>query len=308
MIIFIWLKRFIVFIVLFFLIDFLISSLLLTGLNKYFGLNSNAKILVNGSSLAMAGFNRTKIESVTNKSVAFYSRNGVTLEDRKLMLEHYFNTTIQKPDIVVFEVNPLLFSKRSTAANVYMLFLPFMDDPAINEFIKNKTTFKDYFIRKFIKTSRFNLDLFSLSLNGYFGMYENKKTQVLDEKSLKGLKKRFNSVTVEFDMDKVELFKRTIAFAKSNSNKIILVNMPIFESKMQTFKNEEYQVFISFIKKYSRSHQNILFLDLNKSVKTSNPNFFSDPLHLNFQGQFEATKSLTDFINFNELNKSKLRK
>jgi hypothetical protein len=293
----IWLKRIIVFAVLFFLIDFGISIVLLTGLNKYFGLNSNAKILINGSSMCLAGFNKAKIETSTNKSVAFYSRNGVSLEDRNIMLEHYFNTTTQKTDIVVLEVNPLLFSKRFTAANVYMLFLPFMDDLAIDKFIKSKTTFKDYCVRKLIRTSRYALDLFSLSVKGYLGMYENKKYQVLDDNALNGLKGKVNTVSVEFNSDKVALFKRTIALAENHSKKIVLVNMPIFETKMKTFKNEEYQVFISFIKDYANSHQNILFLDLNRPEITTNSNFFSDPLHVNAEGQVKASEALVQFVN-----------
>jgi hypothetical protein len=301
--IFLWLKRLMVFIVLFFLIDFGISTALLPGLNKYFGLNTNAKILLNGSSMSLAGFNKAKIETDTNKSVAFYSRNGVSLEDRKTMLEHYFNTTTQKTDIVVLEINPLLFSKRFTAANVYMLFLPFMDDPAMDEFVKSKTTFKDYCVRKWIRTSRYNIDLFSLSLKGYLGMYENKKTQVLDDNALEGLKSEVNSVPVEFDKNKAELFNKTIVLAKSHSKKIILVNMPIFESKMKTFKSKEYQVFIAFIKEFVIKNQNILFLDLNQPDITANPNLFSDPLHVNVEGQVKASNALVQFINSNELNK-----
>jgi hypothetical protein len=299
---FLWFKRLTIFAVLFFLIDFGISTALLTGLNKYFGLNSNAKILLNGSSMSLAGFNKAKIETATNKSVAFYSRNGVSLADRKTMLEHYFNTTSQKTDIVVLEVNPMLFSKRFTAANVYMLFLPFMDDPAIEAFIKSKTTFKDYCVRKLIRTSRYDLDLFSLSIKGYFGMYENKKTQVLDANALEGLKGKVNSVSVEFDHEKADLFKRTIELAARHSKKIILVNMPIFESKMKTFKIDEYQVFISFIKDYAKS-QNILFLDLNQPEIMANPNLFSDPLHVNVEGQVKASDALLQFVNANGLNK-----
>jgi hypothetical protein len=298
---FIWLKRLLLFAVLFFLIDFGISTVLLTGLNKYFGLNSNAKILLNGSSMSLAGFNKAKIETATNKSVAFYSRNGVSLEDRNTMLEHYFNTTSQKTDIVVLEVNPMLFSQRFTAANVYMLFLPFMDDPAMDEFIRSKTTFKDYCVRKLIRTSRYDLDLFSLSIKGYLGMYENKKAQVLDANALKGLKGKVNTVPVEFNQEKANLFKRTIVLAMQHSKKIILVNMPIFESKMKTFKTEEYQVFISFIKDYA-NRQNILFLDLNQPEITANPNLFSDPLHVNVEGQVKASEALVQFVNSNGLN------
>ncbi|MFN9116278.1 MAG: hypothetical protein ACK5XN_40060, partial [Bacteroidota bacterium] len=138
-------------------------------MNQYFGLDSNAEILLNGSSMSLAGFDKIKIENATKKSVAFYSRNGVSLEDRSTMLKHFFNKSSKKTSIVVLEVNPLLFSKKFTAANVYRLFLPFMDDAAIDEFVKSKTTLKDYWVRKIIRTSRYDIDLFSLAVKGYMG-------------------------------------------------------------------------------------------------------------------------------------------
>lgn len=296
----IWLKKLSIFILLFFIIDFSLSAILLEGLNKYFGLNSKDEtILLNGSSMFLAGFNKAEIATATNKNVALHCRNGVALLDRKTMLEHYFNTSKQKTAISVLEVNPLLFSNRFTAENVYLLFLPFMDDESMSEFVKSKTSYKDFLLYKFIKTSRYNGDLITVAIRGYLGSYENKKNQILDPVALSGLKKKVNTESVEFNLKKVEIFKEIVTLVQKNSNKIILVNMPIFETKMQTFKKEEYQVFISFIQKLASEQKKILFLDLNQKNITSNPALFSDPLHLNSQGQKVATDTLIKFINSN---------
>lgn len=299
--VFSWLKKAILFCLLFFLIDYGISSLLLTGLNQYFGLDSNAEILLNGSSMSLAGFDKIKIENATKKSVAFYSRNGVSLEDRSTMLKHYFNKSSKKTAIVVLEVNPLLFSKKFTAANVYRLFLPFMDDAAIDEFVKSKTTLKDYWVRKIIRTSRYDIDLFSLAVKGYMGVYENKKTQVLDANALDGLRGKANSVPVEFNAERVALFKETIELAKKSSEKIVLVNMPIFDTKMKTFKADEYQSFLSFFVDYAKNHRDFYFLDLNQQQIISNPNLFSDPLHVNVEGQTKVSEALVQFLFSNQL-------
>jgi hypothetical protein len=295
----IWIKRLLLIVLLFFLVDFVISVVLLRGVNSYFGLNSNAEILINGSSMSIAGFNKGKIEGATKKKVAFYSRNGVSLSDRSSMLEHYFNLTTQKTEIAVLEVNPLLFSERYTAANVFMLFLPFMDDPAMDSFIRSEIDIKQYWVRKLVRTSRYDLDLFSLAIKGHFGISENKKNQVLDTIPLEGLKREFNSIAVEFNREKVKQFENTLALTKNHSNKIILVNMPIFEAKMKTFKNNDYQVFKSFLDNYVKSHEGVLFLDLNIPDITANPNYFSDPLHLNASGQEKASEVLLKFIGLN---------
>jgi hypothetical protein len=291
-----WFRKVFLFGFFFFLIDYGISELLLEGLYKHSGLNSNAEILINGSSMSLAGFNKNNIESSTHKSVAFYSRNGVSLEDRSIMLKHYFSIQNQKTKLTILEINPLLFSKRFTAANVYVLFLPFMDDNAINNFIKDKTSKDVFLLHKFIRTTRYNSDLVSVAIKGYLGIYENKKNQVLDTNSLNRLKKIENSVPVEFNIEKVAIFKKLIAQTQLNSANIILVNMPIYENKMKTFRKKDYDVFISFIKKFSEGNKNILFLDLNQAEITSHADFFSDPLHLNYQGQKKATSLLINKI------------
>ncbi|MGV9003533.1 hypothetical protein [Flavobacterium sp.] len=298
-----WLKRVLIVVLAFFVVDFAISEILLNGINKSFGLNDNAEILMNGSSMTMAGFNKIEIEKSTNKKVAFYARNGVSLEDRTAMLKHYFNSTSKKTELVVFEVNPLLFSNRFTADNVYILFLPFMDDEVMNEYVKERTNYREYLIRKFIRTSRYNLDMFSISIKGYLGTYENQKNQNIAPTIIEELKKNPNSVPVEFDKSKFELFKKTLAFTKMNSKKIVLVNMPIFIYKKETFKSNEYDYYISMLKETLKTEKEVYFLDLNDKNMTTNPNYFSDPLHLNYRGQIEVTKSLLKFINENESKK-----
>ena len=104
-------------------------------------------------------------------------------------------------------------------------------------------------------------------------------------------------VPVDFDLKKVDLFNETIKLATANSNKVVLVNMPIFSTKMKTFKQSEYDVFLNFIKQFSKNKKNIVFLDLNQLEITNNPTLFSDPLHLNSNGQSKATELLIDCIN-----------
>jgi len=300
-----WLKKVLLFFILFFLIDFGISKLLVVGLNKYFGLNTKTEILINGSSMSLAGFNKSDIEAVTHKNVSFYSRNGVSLEDRNAMLNHYFNSSKQKTKIAILEVNPLIFSKKFTAANVHLLFLPFMDDPSMDEFIKSKTSFEDYWVRKLIRTSRFNTDLISLAFRGYLGSYENKKDQFLDENALEGLKGEVNTVSVELNQEKFTLFQNTLDLVQQKAEYTILVNMPIFSAKKETFKDVEYNGYVDAISNFVKTKENIYFLDLNQSKLINNPTYFSDPLHLNSKGQKEVTRILTNFLKEVELNESR---
>jgi hypothetical protein len=290
-----WLKKALIFLVCFFVIDFAISQLLLTGLNKYFGLDSNSEIFINGSSMAMAGFDKTNLEHSLDKKIAFYTRVGVSLQDRNAMLHHYFDGNKNETEVAIYEVNPLLFSKRFTAENVYLLFLPFIDEPGMSAFVESKTSTKEFWFRKIFRSSRYNVDLITTAIKGYAGNYENQKHQVLDTKALSGFEKEINTVPVELDPQKIALFMESIELMKVHSKKIILVNMPIYSAKMKTFKSLEYENYLKKVSGFSKDNE-VYFLDMNQSDLVHNPDYFADPLHLNSAGQAQVTKLLTSFI------------
>jgi len=296
-----WLKRAVVFLVLFFVIDFAISEAMLKGLNRYFGLHSQSDMFINGSSMAMAGFDKTNLEHSLHKKIAFYTRTGVSLQDRSAMLHHYFDASTATTDIAVFEVNPLLFSKKFTAANVYMLFLPFIDEPSMSDFVRSNTDAKEFWIRKFIRCSRYNTDMIALAIKGYTRNYENQKNLVLDLNALEGLKSEANTVKVELDPQKIKLFKDCVALMKQHCNKVILVNMPVFVTKLKTFKTDEYQEYMDVVQQVASASGQIHFLDLNQPDIIDNASYFSDPLHLNASGQVEVTKAMTQFMEKNNL-------
>lgn len=296
-----WLKRAVIFLVFFFAIDYAISQVLLKGLNRYFGLHSQSDMFINGSSMAMAGFDKTNLERSLHKKISFYTRTGVSLQDRSAMLHHYFDASTAQTDIAVFEVNPMLFSKKFTAANVYMLFLPFIDEPSMSDFVKSNTDTQEFWVRKLIRCSRYNNDMIALAIKGYTGNYENQKNLVLDLNALQGLKNEANSVAVELDPQKIELFKAAVDLMKKHCRKVILVNMPVFSTKLQTFKANEYQQYISVVQGVASGSNKTYFLDLSQPDIIDNAGYFSDPLHLNASGQVEVTKAMTQFMEKNNL-------
>ncbi len=282
--------------VLFFAIDYAISEVLLNGLNKYFGLHTQSDMFINGSSMSMSGFDKTNLEKILHKKISFYTRTGVSLQDRSAMLHHYFDAATQKTDIAIFEVNPLLFSKKFTSANVYMLFLPFIDEPSMAQFISANTDTKEFWVRKLIRCSRYNSDMIALAMKGYTGNYKNQKNLTLDVNALEGMKSEQNSVQVELNPQKIELFKSSLALMQKHCNKIILVNMPIFSTKLKTFKTQEYQAYLNLVQQSADASKNIYFLDLSQPHIDEQASYFSDPLHLNSSGQEQITAAMTQFL------------
>jgi hypothetical protein len=274
----------------------MVSTYLLDGINKEFGLDSDPEILINGSSMIIAGFDKSVIENRTNKKTAFYSRQGVSLADRAVMMEHFFGIFPDDVQTVIFEVNPLIFSNRFSAENVYTLFYPYMDSPAIDTFIRSKAEIREYYIHKYIRSLRYDINLVKSSINGHLRTIPNVKTQILDTNSLEGLRASWNSVEVEINPDKIELFEGTIKSIQEHGASVILINMPMYSLKFKTFRTSDYQDYISYLETFSRKHQNVIFLDLNINSINSHNRYFSDPLHLNHEGEQIITDKLIDIL------------
>jgi hypothetical protein len=289
------LMKLIVLITLFFIIDNVISFLLLKGINKYYGIGSNSEILINGSSMTMAGFNKEEMEFILNKEISIYARNGCGVEERYEMLVHYFNKDNGRTKTVLYETNPLLFSNKKTAANTYKLFFPFMDDPFVNDYIKSEASLSDYLVHKLIKTSRFDETLFINALKGYISSHENVKNIVVDINTILPLEKQKNTLHIEYDSIKVEIFKKSIQLIHNIGAEVILVNMPMTRQKGETFKHTEYQQYLFFLEQFSNEHPNVSLINLNTDL-FNDYHLFSDPLHLNASGQKKLTEILSKEI------------
>lgn len=279
------------------MVDYCISSYLLKGINKYFGLDSPPEILINGSSMILASFDKTEVENITNKNVALYSRPGVSLADRSVMIEHFFQLFPNNVEVVIFEVNPLIFSKKFSSENVYTLFYPYIDNPAVDTFIQSRADIKEYYSHKYIRSVRYDIQLIKSSINGYLNRYSNIKTLTLDTNSLEGLRANQNSVEIEFDVEKVKLFERTIGLIQEQGAEILLFNMPMYTLKFKTFISSDYDRYIAYFKSYSSNNENVRFIDLNSPSFNIESKYFSDPLHLNNKGEKVLSKKIVDILN-----------
>jgi len=195
----------------------------------------------------------------------------------------------------------MLFSKKFTAANVYMLFLPFIDEPSMSDFVRSNTDAKEFWVRKIVRCSRYNTDMIALAIKGYTKNYENQKNLVLDLNALQGLKSEANTVEVELDPQKIKLFKDCVVLMQQHCKKVVLVNMPVFDTKLKTFKTDEYQKYLEVVQQVASGSGQTHFLDLSQPNIIENPDYFSDPLHLNASGQVQVTNAMTQFMEKNNL-------
>ena len=151
----------------FLILDFTVSIFLKNGLEKYYGLDAEAKIALIGHSHLMLGIDKVKMEDKLGVNVAKYTSEGVNVSNRKLMIEHLLNKN-DEIETIIYGVDAWTFTGEGLSENSHVLFYPFLSDSSINKFVKNNTSQIDYWTRKIIKSSRYNENLIASSIRGYF--------------------------------------------------------------------------------------------------------------------------------------------
>lgn len=295
--------RLVVFLLAFFIIDLATSAVMLKGLNKFYGFHGKPTILINGSSMSLSGFNKSEIEKQLQTRVAIYAKEGVGVEDRHAMLQQFFTNRSQAVQTVIYELNPLLFSKTLTAANVYTIFYPFMDNEAIDSYIKSRASAKEYYAHKFFRASRFDALTINLAVKGYLNKYENFKTNAIDPRTAYFNEADSGKVKVEMSTDKVSVFERSLKLIKDNNARVVLVMMPIYYQKKATFDSISYQRLDQYFHGLSGEGTDVSYLDLNSPDITRNALLYSDVLHLNRDGQHSVTAAIVRFFKMDSRSK-----
>lgn len=277
-------------IVLFFFIDFIISVFLIIGLNKYYGFSQQPDILVNGSSIAMSGFNKEAIEAKTGLSISTYVSEGVGVKDRYAMVEHFFQLYPEGTKTVVYELNPVLLSNIKTAENVYTIFYPYLDDDAISKYVKENANKREFYISKIIRSKRFDPRLLRLILMGYFNVYDNLKINTLDTMAIMRESINVEEQLIVMEETSIRVFEETVEIIRNNKADVLLVMMPMYFSKLETFNKESYKELCNYFGEFASSYEDVRFVDLNQDSLITNPKYFSDPLHYNLYGQRRITE------------------
>jgi hypothetical protein len=280
-----FLKRAALLTILFFLLDLIISVILSHGLNKYRGINERPDILINGSSMSLSAFDKVEIERLTRLKIAHYSHEGASIDARLAMIDYFFRKNPSSLKTVIYEVNPLIFSSVQTADNVYTIFYPYLDDRFMDRFVKERASKREYLTNKIIRTKRFDSRVIPDVLRGYISSYKNIRTATLDTVMILPLAEQWDMTEVLMEKSKIDVFEITMQAINSHKCEIILVMMPMYHYKFRTFNRDGYNRLCEYFENYSLSHQHITFLDLNQDSIINNSKYFSDPLHINVNGQ-----------------------
>ncbi len=275
--------------VLFFACDAVIDVFLTKGLEKYYGLGSNAEIALVGHSHLMLGVDKTHLEKELGVPVAKYTREGVNIGDRQIMIRQLLHRN-SNLKLVIYGVDAWSFTGEGLSANSYALFYPFMGDKTVNDYVKQQTTFSNYWIHKLLKTSRFNEGLISSSFRGYLNNWTNLKIGEVDTERLKkqiaaGDYRRINNSTTN-----INILRETIKELSDRNIKVILLYVPTIDLYNQA-EPQKFNETLNILQQIDDDFESVSLLNYLEPWAHDYTLFF-DPIHMNPKGQKLVTEKL----------------
>lgn len=288
-------RRILVFILFLSTLDLFISLILEKGINRYYGLDSNAEVVLIGHSHLMLALDKTMLENILGVKVAKYTRPGVNVADRLVMLQHYFTGDNKNCRAVVYSIDPWLFTTEGLSKNSYTLFYPFMDNQQVDRYIYSETkdTF-DYFRHKLFRSSRFDALLLNAAIRGYLGSWSNLKYGKLNKDMLDIQIAAGDYRKINIDKRNIDYFEENLKFLKNKNIKVVILNTPIYHV-LTDIQKEKYLTVMTIIKNMSLKYHNVYYLDLSPQYSYANELFY-DPIHLNPDGQKYVTKKFAKIL------------
>ncbi|TFV97417.1 SGNH/GDSL hydrolase family protein [Algoriphagus kandeliae] len=276
------------FVLAFFLLDFSIGKFLEQGLFRYYGLRTDSKIAFVGHSHLMLGLDKKAIEDELKIPVSKYTREGVNVAERDLMIDQLSEENPEL-EIVVYGVDAWMFTGEGLSANSYKLFYPFLDQEAPAAYVKKEAEFLDYWQHKLIKTSRYNEGLISSSFRGYLNNWDNLKFGVVDTLQLKLNVESGNFRQINSSEENRRIFEETLQKLKEMGKRVILVYVPTI-SYYNHAEPEKFRKELNYFRSLADKDSNIDYLEYLEGWEDQF-NYFFDPIHLNPVGQKAFTSS-----------------
>jgi hypothetical protein len=286
-----YLIRICIFVTLLMTLDFAVSVFLEKGIRRFYGLDGNAQAVFVGHSHLMLAIDKGAFEERTGMQMSKYTREGVNVADRYIMLKHYFESHPGKCRLIVYGIDPWLFSDEGLSANSYQLFYPFMDNHEVDLYVRQHAeNMFDYLSHKYVRSSRFNSLLINAALRGYLGNWNNFKYGQLDQSKLEReiVSGDFRKIT--FGQDNIDIFSKTIQYLSSHAHTVILLNTPISGILANAVRSDDKKA-MAMIRSMAARYQNIHVVDLAPEFESKSEMFF-DPIHMNPEGQ----KRVTDVV------------
>ncbi|SEA00787.1 GDSL-like Lipase/Acylhydrolase [Alistipes timonensis JC136] len=276
------------------LVDYLSDRVMLHGVNAFYGLDQHSKILLVGHSHLMLATDKERMEKELNTTVSKYTREGVNVYDRKVMVHQYLSSAYSDSlKICLYGVDLCTFTGKELSQNSYMLFYPFMDNAVIDDYIKGCSPATDYWLHKLLRVSRYNDDgIKGAAARGWRKDWSNRKNGVVDIPTYKKKLLNGDERHIEVEPELIAEFTKTIKMLTDRGVKVVLVNTPTLDL-LNEYEPKKYEMVVDWFTQFASNHENVEYWDFNPEY-SSRHELFHDRLHLNAKGQQVITTEIID--------------
>lgn len=276
------------------LVDYLSDRVMLHGVNAFYGLDQHSKILLVGHSHLMLATDKERMEKELNTTVSKYTREGVNVYDRKVMVHQYLSSAYSDSlKICLYGVDLCTFTGKGLSQNSYMLFYPFMDNAVIDDYIKGCSPATDYWLHKLLRVSRYNDDgIKGAAARGWRKDWSNRKNGVVDIPTYKKKLLNGDERHIEVEPELIAEFTKTIKMLTDRGVKVVLVNTPTLDL-LNEYEPKKYEMVVDWFTQFASNHENVEYWDFNPEY-SSRHELFHDRLHLNAKGQQVITTEIID--------------
>lgn len=285
---------FVLLIVAFFVADYVCDRMMLHGVNTFYGLNRHSKILLIGHSHLMLATDKERIERELHTTVSKYTREGVNVSDRKVMVSQFLNSDYSDSlRLCLYGVDLCTFTGKGLSQNSYKLFYPFMDDAYISDYISRHSTRTDYYLHKLIRTMRYNDDgIKGGAIRGWRHDWSNRKNGLVDIEAYKLKLQNGDERNIKMEPELIAEFTETIRMLTDRGIRVILINTPTLDL-LNEYEPESFQKIVDWFTKFAANNEMVDYLDFNPEF-SSRHELFHDRLHLNAVGQQVITTILIE--------------
>lgn len=266
------------------------------GVDEMYGLNQHSEILLVGHSHLMLATDKQQMEHDLGMKVSKYTREGVNVSDRKMMIQQYLDSGYgDSLKVVLYGVDLCTFTGEGLSANSFKLFYPFMDNKKIGEYIYEHGGATDYWIHKLIRLTRFSDDaLKNAALRGWLHNWSNYKNGTIDVEAYKKFLENGAERHIQMNPKLIEEFNETIDMLTSRGVRVILVNTPTLDL-LNNYEPHKFKVIVTCFEEFASESDLVEYWDFNPEYSHQHELFY-DRLHLNSDGQKVLSKIITNRI------------
>jgi hypothetical protein len=264
------------------------------GLRRYYGLDRPAAVLCVGHSRTVLGIDASMLEAALGVPVAKYALDGVNPTDRAAMVRYFLR---HQPGVklVLYDVESTLFASSRLSENTYRLFLPFMYDPEVVEYVRDRCpSLLEFMGFRQLHATRYDESSVNRAVRGWLGFDENLKYGQLDVDLLVSRIERGQTRPVVVDEESHLAFAALMEELSVAGVDVLLWHPPTVDVLDNVDRNRREKVRERF-RQIADKHDTVEYVSYVGSFR-ERYDIFYDAIHVNARGKKLITESLASDI------------